>query len=479
MIIISKIYPENKKSTEEKTIKVLKVSKVLLDESIFDQKIKWIEDKITVVNCIVCLPFSQLFRDQGFSETSLRVIERWFTTVANSEDFLELDFTIIATILNSSELLIDSELQVFNAANAWLNHKNIERNKHAHYLLQRVRLSLLTVPALNNILDKNLWTTENYECSEVIMKVIEYKNKLPLNYTNILSRSRHCSQNNFKFVVVGGESKSTLQVVRNAFTIDGNGFSNVNSLPKINYGRSYLKTVCIKGEIYVFGGNDDRYNQVMHIEKYSPATKTWNVIAQMYDDRFYFCACSFIDDVFLIGGYLYGDMNSCVKFSTIQKKWNGISEMKVARQFASCVVFEGRIVVSGGYNNNDRDLNTVEAYDHIDNSWKNMPNMIEERQGHKSVAIKNKFFIISGLLNTSVEVFDSCSNKFVLLKYKSENLRPKYVSDITTFGNRIFLFNNNNGLVFVFDVEKDEWVDKVCDATEHIKYFSCAKIPKH
>ena len=50
------------------------------------------------------------------------MIERWFTTVADSEEFLELAFTYAAAILNSSELLIDSELQVFNVMLAWLNH---------------------------------------------------------------------------------------------------------------------------------------------------------------------------------------------------------------------------------------------------------------------------------------------------------------------------------------------------------------------
>ena len=47
----------------------------------------------------------------------------------------------------------------------------------------------------------------------------------------------------------------------------------------------------------------------------------------------------------------------------------------VARENSSCAVFEGRIVVSGWYNNNEGLLNTVEAYDHIDDSWKYMPNM--------------------------------------------------------------------------------------------------------
>ena len=99
------------------------------------------------------------------SKASLDIIERWFATVADSKDFLELDFTCVSAVLNSSELLIDSELQVFNALNAWLNHNSIERSKYAKYLLQRVRLSLLTIPALNNILCKNLWITENDERS--------------------------------------------------------------------------------------------------------------------------------------------------------------------------------------------------------------------------------------------------------------------------------------------------------------------------
>ena len=150
--------------------------------------------KVSVLNCVPCFSLSQLFKLQQLFKTSLNVIERWFTSVADSEDFLELDFKLVAAILNSSELLIDSELQVFIAMNAWLSHNNTERNSHAKYLLQRVRLSLLTVSALNSILDRNSWIAKNDECSEVIKKVIECKIKFPHNSTNILPTTRHCSQ---------------------------------------------------------------------------------------------------------------------------------------------------------------------------------------------------------------------------------------------------------------------------------------------
>ena len=122
---------------------------------------------------------------------SLRLIERWFTTSADSKDFLELDFTLVAAILNSSELLIDSELQVFRAMNAWLNHNIIERSKYAKYLLQTVRLSLLTVPALNNMVDQNMWIVEDLECFDVIKKTI--RNKKQFKYREAPSNNRHCS----------------------------------------------------------------------------------------------------------------------------------------------------------------------------------------------------------------------------------------------------------------------------------------------
>ena len=244
----------------------------MLNERTANKFNKQIETNVTFFNTIKWFFISKLFSLKKLSKLSLGIIERWFTTVADSKDFLKLDFTCVSAILNSSELSIDSELQVLNAINAWVNHKSIERGQHAKYLLQCVRLSLLTVPALNNILDKNLWITENDECSEVIKKVIEYKNRFPFNITNNLSTSRYYSQNNFDLVIVGGKSKSTKQVVRDAFTIGSTDFASVNSLQITNYGRYRSKIVCIKDEIYVCGGYDDMLSSAIPIEKYLPAT---------------------------------------------------------------------------------------------------------------------------------------------------------------------------------------------------------------
>ena len=148
--------------------------------------------------------------------------------------------------------------------------------------------------------------------------------------------------------------------------------------------------------------------------------------------------------------------------------------MNSARSHLACSVFEGRIVVSGGYNREI--LNTVEAYDHVGDTWENMPNLINTRFCHKSVAVKNKLFVIGGLIRNGVEVFDSTANKFAILE------QPTSFSwfilyepfGVITVGNKLYVFQRNSDAK-TYDFENNEWSVKTCEATEYLKYFSVLK----
>ena len=85
-----------------------------------------------------------------------------------------------------------------------------------------------------------------------------------------------------------------------------------------------------------------------------------------------------MDNIFIIGGR---DKNliatsSCINLNIHKGRIENIKNMNEARQLPACTTFEGRVVVSGGYVNVNNDLNTVEAYDHVANTWSSMPNMI-------------------------------------------------------------------------------------------------------
>ena len=148
--------------------------------------------------------------------------------------------------------------------------------------------------------------------------------------------------------------------------------------------------------------------------------------------------------------------------------------MKEARLDAACAVFEGRVVASGGWN--DIRLNTVEAYDHVANTWLQIPNMVKTRYGHKSVAINNKLFVVSGLENTTSEVFDSTCKQFSLFKQPSTYLIG--LTEVISVGSKLFLIKSRSAKVFIYDVEKGEWSEESCETMKDLQSFCCAKVPQ-
>ena len=166
--------------------------------------------------------------------------------------------------------------------------------------------------------------------------------------------------------------------------IDGMNLNNVKAVTCMIKERFLSKSVYLKGEVYVFGGDDNNDYLVTSVEKYSPSTKTCNKVADMCDGRRYFCACAFMDKIVIIGGDLDEEViNSCLQFDTKDNSWKKIAGMNEARAFAACAAYRGNIIVSGGCNNDYNLLNTVESYDVITDSWSSMPYMINSHYHFK------------------------------------------------------------------------------------------------
>ena len=200
-----------------------------------------------------------------------------------------------------------------------------------------------------------------------------------------------------------------------------------------------------------------------------------------------FCACSFLDYIYIIGGHLNGcATNSCVTFDSKSRIWKDVSVMNEKREDAACAVFKGKVVVSGGYTHNEY-LTSVEVYDHIGDSWSYMPNMVEYRYRHKSVAVKNKLFVVGGWVKRCCEVYDPTSNKFVLLKSPPSSFMSPYyrfrgylrrLAKVTSIGSKLAVFGQLRNSVIFYDVENEQWSDESCDVTKNLKGYCCVKIPQ-
>ena len=75
----------------------------------------FVKDKISKNNVLTFYSLAKLYKLGNISESSLLYIERCFQMIVETQNFLHLDFSIVAKILASSELNIHSEVEVFNS----------------------------------------------------------------------------------------------------------------------------------------------------------------------------------------------------------------------------------------------------------------------------------------------------------------------------------------------------------------------------
>ena len=450
-----------------------------------NQFCNYIDDIISVQNVAVFFEVSRVFNLLSLSEISLCYIESCFTTFADSNNFLELGFSSVLKVLASNGLDLTCELEVFNAAKSWLNH-NIKKRRHfANDILLTIRLPLLSDHALKFILSETLYLYQSNEYVSIIKEFLQTKKMFHHKKSINFCTNRYCKQNKFKIVTCAGHHDKLKSVFRDVETIDLKDLNNLKALPQIIESRQYCKIFCVKNELFVIGGHDNESKCVMSVEKYSFTTNTWSKVAAMIDDRIFFSACAIIDNIFVIGGNRphVGLMDSCLQFDTKDYRWKQTASLNEGRVNAACSVFEGRIVISGGTTYEAFATNTVQSYDHVSNTWSCMPNMIEKRTLCQSVAMRNKLYIIGQQNNYSCEVFDSVFNGFVLLKPP-----PMYYEDpqeVISIGSKILIFedfnyeeNSDTHAIVFYDVEKNEWSKKSCDATKLLRGFCCVKTPQ-
>ena len=445
--------------------------------------LEYLKDKISVKNVSIFYNLAKLYNLPSLAEITFSYIQRCFTMVVETKSFLELDYTLIAKILESSGLYITSELEVYNAAENWLIYDTEERCKFSNKMLLKVRLSLLSDRTLKCLLNKSSSFFNNYKCITTIKEALNKKENSFQNKTHFYTSHRYCNQNKFSILTCGGR-KTNQTPNGTVMQIDEKNFKNLKVLPSNLDVRSRSKAVCVKGEVYIFGGFTGfggfgfHSDLVSSVEKYSPSIGTWNRVAEMYDDRIGFCACAFMDKIFIIAGKYYNKRitNYCNQFDTKDYTWKEIAGMKEAREYAACAVFEGRIVVSGGTPNNMNALRSVESYD-VD-EWSSMPSTIEERSYHSLVVVKNKLFVIGSEIEPTCEVYDGVYQKFVAFKLPALEYDLKF-NHVVSVGSNFFILQLNKLSVLIYDVEQCEWHEESYDLPLKCVNYSCVKFPMY
>ena len=452
---------------------VLKTNKVLLNKNMIIKMSKHIKQKLSIQNVATHFQLSTIFYFPDLLKETFDYIQRCFTMVTSTQNFLHLNINCVSKVLSSSELYVSSEMEVLHAADIWMRCKSVDRNKFAKILFFKIRFLLLSDYTLSCLRNSSSFH-KNEESLLLINEVLRNKHEFYQNKSSIYYTSRYCNSNMFN-ILFSGEGRDVYQT-------EAKNLQNHTLYTRRPTPRIYLhQAVCLDNEIYCFFAYINfNGKRIFSFKKYSSVTKTWEMLGAYYLNITGSCICTFIDRIIVIGGYSDVDnsegTSSCREYNVSKNKWKYIARMDKKRSRAACTVFQGNVVVSGGKDNHSS--NTVEVYDYLENSWTYMPNMIDPRQNHNMIAISNKLFAIGGRKNT-FEVYDSFCGKFLALKQPPSFLMLTTVNHrAVSIGRKVIVFRDYTQKVAFYDVDTGTWSDESCEVTYCPRDCRFFKIPQ-
>ena len=434
---------------------------------------------VSTQNVTTYLHVAEVFNLANVARETTRLVASCFAAVSGSKNFLQLGLSSVKKILSSSELHVDSELEVMEAAQKWLTHERDERREFTKKLFMKIRISLLPDEVLKKIFSKSHFTRsayvfqENEECVQAVREALT-------NKPNCKNNTRFCSQSEFSVLFIGGMDTRKNTIDYDVIRVDGEKFDDARRLTKFPEC-DYILAVNVQSQFYLF--TFDKSRKWISARKYNFGLNTWKTVSYIeHSAGIGFRLCAFIDGVYFIGGCRGKDKrttNRCFRFDTDTFGTKSIAKMLEAREFAASCAFQGKVVVSGGSSTHRfGNLRTCEAYCHISNEWTGMPDMIHARSNHCLIPMRSRLYAVGGLTSEAAEaceVYDVLSGRFSLVKGPAAVVGGR---EAFSAGEKIFVFMHESSKVAVFDTERNKWSEETLEVTKHLKNYVCLKIPK-
>jgi hypothetical protein len=169
---------------------------------------------------------------------------------------------------------------------------------------------------------------------------------------------------------------------------------------------------------------------------------------------------------FIMGGERLGTLSSMERYDVSSGQWSAAAEMGTPRSsFGACVV-GGDIYITGGIDDDLRDISRVERYSLSSDTWSDAAPLPEARSQHTTVAVGSCMYVLGGtvvegdVLTLSVIKFDSVQGTWIDVAPM-----PSARSSVAAcaIGSDIFVFGGEDDektpqdSVFKYDTKADEW----------------------
>uniref|UniRef100_A0A7I4YE00 BTB domain-containing protein n=1 Tax=Haemonchus contortus TaxID=6289 RepID=A0A7I4YE00_HAECO len=408
-------------------------------EEIKEACCEFLKKQLRPSNCVEIREFADSHSCQELVRYADEFILKNFQEIIGTEEFHHLPINQLIQLLSSDELVVPSEeQQVFTAAIQWVEFDLSCRKQLLPKLLEHIRLPHCRPEFLVNTVSKNELVMGDATCRNFVDQA---KNGLIEE-----KRTRTCGVAAEVIYVVGGGSQGDRKSVER---LDPESTNPVwQYVAPLNQEREEGGFAVVDRFIYGVCGYHD-FNIMNSIERYNPATDQWiSDVAPCPTGRIALGVAALGDHLYAIGGYAdsssgHRKLDIVERYDVRRDEWTSVAPMGSRRGWLSVSVLYGCLYAMGGcseVSNLDTvesmltrrwghgsavlhgelyvverrsgELGSAEKYDLRANKWTSVADMTYDRHGVRLAAVSGKLYVIDGVLNNLVEVFDPKTNQW-------------------------------------------------------------------
>jgi len=204
---------------------------------------------------------------------------------------------------------------------------------------------------------------------------------------------------NGNILVAGGENGEVLSSCE-IYDVNNKKWRNTSYL---NYARYRLTMIrLLDDRVLAIGGQG-----IKSCELFDPITETWNLTDSLYTKRYsYKINAILLDDgrVLVTGGFFIdkdsntrGYLNVCEIYDPSTNKWSLTDTLKSKRAGHTITKLnDGRILVAGGFNEDELSINKCEIFDPNTNTWSSGDTLNFSRNAHSAILLPNGKVLVAG-----------------------------------------------------------------------------------
>ncbi|XP_071824910.1 kelch-like protein 18 [Apostichopus japonicus] len=413
-------------------------------------------------NCLGIYKFAQTLMCSSLCDASAKFLQRQFTDISYTEEFMALTHSEIRDILKRDDISVPGEELVFEALIRWLKYDIEERRLFLPELLSWVRLPLIRPQILRDKVGSNELVLQCHKCRDLVDEARDFhllperRNQLPNNR----SKRRLCREDNGFIYAVGGLTRSGQSLM--SVELYDPATNTWKEMKSMTTPRSRVGVTVLNGKLYAVGGYDG-ISRLNTVEVFDPIANEWWDVKAMNHKRSALGVTALGSRVYACGGY-DGDssLSSVECYDPETNRWYVVSDMTKSRSAAGVALLDNEIFVVGGHDGLQI-FNLVECFNQFTGRWTAVPSMLTKRCRLGVTAYNSKLYVCGGyngskFLNT-MEVFDPYTNKWSFTAPMS--CRRSRVALVVN-GGKLYAVGGYDGLsnlntVEMYDPKLDRW----------------------